>query len=72
MKRLSDKALNTLEGLSIALVAILWLAIFVNPWAGTAIWGASILLNFKIGDEVGRRTHRKWEAYDKFLDELEN
>lgn len=72
MKRLNDNVLNTLEGLTIILVAFLWLAIFVNPWAGTAIWGASIVLHFKISDEVDRRTHRKWDAYEAFLDEMEN
>lgn len=39
MKRLNDKTLNTLEGLTIIFVSILWLAIFVHPWAGAAIWG---------------------------------
>ena len=72
MKRLSDKTLNTLEGLTIMMVAILWLAIFVHPWAGAAIWGASIVLNFKISDEVYNRTHKKWKVCKRKLDEMEN
>lgn len=72
MKRLNDKALNTLEGLTIILVSILWLAIFVHPWAGAAIWGASMVANAKIGEEVDRRTYKKRKVCERKLEEMEN
>ncbi len=72
MKRLNDNILSTLEGLTIILVSTLWLAVFVHPWAGAAIWGVSIVLNFKISDEVYDRTHKKWLTCERKLEEMEN